>query len=455
MQSSPLQAPSDGENWPSKRLHIIVLSTFVGLLVLLLVAGLLALDLLRQLQSAERDLARSLKSRTESLTALVFSVHEYNDRIQQYLLADKNNRENFAQLSRDIETRLDKYPMIRSFEEEQLLNSLGAQMRAQEQIVMKIMALNAEDRRRKALEYMRDEVIPRQLQILQTRAKIALWNQQQLDESGKHQLEYFDLVRQKLKQFLVLALAAGILLASGSLAYMMRLERQARHGYREVARSRGELQQLSARLLDAQEEERRSISRELHDEVGQSLGMLLVDAGRLRAMLPPGLPGAQEHVDKIKGVAEKTLQTVRDLALLLRPSMLDDLGLVAALDWQGREVSRRSDAEVQVDAEGVSEQMPDEHKTVIYRVVQEALNNAARHSGAKNIGVKVRQDNGKISVEVADDGAGFDPVRTRGLGILGMDERVKRLGGTFAIDSKPGSGTIVRFDLPEAGEHRS
>jgi signal transduction histidine kinase len=235
----------------------------------------------------------------------------------------------------------------------------------------------------------------------------------------------------------------------------MRLERQARLGYHELARSRGELQQLSARLLDAQEEERRSISRELHDQVGQSLGMLLVDAGRLGAMLPPDLPGAQERVDKIKGVAEQTLQTVRDLALLLRPSMLDDLGLVAALDWLGREVSRTSDAEVQVDAEGISENIPDESMTVIYRVVQEALNNAARHSAAKNIRVQVRQDGGKISVEVTDDGAGFDPARTRGLGILGMEERVKRLGGTFTIESKPGSGTTLRFELPEAERRES
>jgi signal transduction histidine kinase len=165
-------------------------------------------------------------------------------------------------------------------------------------------------------------------------------------------------------------------------------------------------------------------------------------------MLPRGVPALREHVDKIKGVAEQTLQTVRDMALLLRPSMLDDLGLVAALEWQGREVSRRSDAEVQVDAEGVSEHLPDEHKTVIYRVVQEALNNAARHSAAKNVRVKVREDGGKIAVEVADDGTGFDPARTRGLGLLGMEERVKRLGGTFAVDSKPGSGTVIRFELP-------
>ena len=136
------------------------------------------------------------------------------------------------------------------------------------------------------------------------------------------------------------------------------------------------------------------------------------------------------------------------MALLLRPSMLDDLGLVAALDWQGREVSRRSDAEVQVDAEGVSAGLPDEYKTAIYRLVQEALHNAARHARANNIRVSVRQSGDRINVEVTDDGAGFDPQRTRGMGILGMEERAKRLGGTMSIESRPGAGTTLRFELP-------
>src|SRR5215831_5127528 len=120
MPSFTLQAPPADEDWPSKRLHIIVLTTFAGLLILLLVAGLLALDLLRQLQSAERELARSLSTRTEALSALVFSVHEYYDRIQQFLLEDKNARANFAQLSREIHSRMEKYPPARSFEEQQM-----------------------------------------------------------------------------------------------------------------------------------------------------------------------------------------------------------------------------------------------------------------------------------------------------------------------------------------------
>jgi signal transduction histidine kinase len=111
-------------------------------------------------------------------------------------------------------------------------------------------------------------------------------------------------------------------------------------------------------------------------------------------------------------------------------------------------VERRNEAEVEVVAEGVSGEMSDDYKTVIYRVVQEAMNNAARHSKAKNIRVSVRQNAGRISVVVTDDGVGFDPKRTRGMGILGMEERVKRLGGTFAIESQAGQGAALRFELP-------
>jgi signal transduction histidine kinase len=128
--------------------------------------------------------------------------------------------------------------------------------------------------------------------------------------------------------------------------------------------------------------------------------------------------------------------------------MLDDLGLVPALEWQAREISRRSDMEVDVHSEQVSEALPDEIKVCVYRLVQEALNNAASHASTKTAKVTVTQASDKINVEIADNGSGFDAVRSRGMGILGMEERVKRLGGTLTIDSGPGRGTTVKAELP-------
>ena len=128
--------------------------------------------------------------------------------------------------------------------------------------------------------------------------------------------------------------------------------------------------------------------------------------------------------------------------------MLDDLGLVPALQWQARETSRRSEMEVDVHAEELADDPPNEVKVCIYRVVQEALRNAATHTHAKNANVTLKRNGRGIVVEINDDGEGFQPERTRGMGILGMEERVRQLGGTFLIRSVPGKGTTVLAELP-------
>ncbi|MEP6508759.1 MAG: sensor histidine kinase [Gemmatimonadales bacterium] len=251
-----------------------------------------------------------------------------------------------------------------------------------------------------------------------------------------------------LTRALALGIARGLLLVIAGMAYIFRLERQTHRRYTELVQSQREMQQLSSRLVDAQEAERRSISRELHDEVGQALGALLVDLGRLSTSLSNDSPEVRQQVSNMKSVAERTVQAIRDISLLLRPSMLDDLGLVAALEWQGREVSRRSQIEVEVESDGVSDDLPDEYRICIYRLVQEALNNAVRHSGAKTGMVKIQQSTKGIQVRVTDDGRGFDIQRTRGLGILGMQERVKRLAGTLHVASTPLQGTTLTAELP-------
>jgi signal transduction histidine kinase len=128
--------------------------------------------------------------------------------------------------------------------------------------------------------------------------------------------------------------------------------------------------------------------------------------------------------------------------------MLDDLGLIPALEWQAREVSRRSGIHVKIIADTVADSLPDEMRTCIYRLVQEALQNVSRHSGAKTATVTVRQDAGALFLNVEDDGRGYDPKKTRGLGVLGMEERVRQLKGQFEVRSAPGKGTTLRVTLP-------
>jgi signal transduction histidine kinase len=229
---------------------------------------------------------------------------------------------------------------------------------------------------------------------------------------------------------------------------VQRLEREAKARYEEVEEAHGELRKLSSRLVTAQEEERRNLSRELHDEIGQSMSAMLVELGRLEAA--PDSETRGERLASVRRLAESSVGMVRNMALLLRPSMLDDLGLIAALRWQAREVTRRSGLKVKMAADDITEDLPDTYRTCLYRVVQEALNNCAQHSQATQVRVVVHRDQDGLQVTVQDDGIGFEPSREKGMGLLGMEERVERLGGRFSINSKPGSGTILRIQLPLA-----
>jgi signal transduction histidine kinase len=247
--------------------------------------------------------------------------------------------------------------------------------------------------------------------------------------------------------------ALGVILFGAALAWLsisrvQALERESDARYREVVTAREELHRLSTRLVSAQEEERRKLSRELHDEVGAAMAALLMEMGNLDSALPPGDTALHGRVQAVRKLAENNVGLVRNLSLLLRPPMLDDLGLVPALKWKAREVARRTGIKIRVDAEEVSEDLPDEHRTCVYRVVQEALHNATRHAGASHVTIQVRQEPARIRVLISDDGSGFEPRQEKGVGILGMEERVRNLGGKLHIESSPGHGARLTFELP-------
>jgi signal transduction histidine kinase len=229
------------------------------------------------------------------------------------------------------------------------------------------------------------------------------------------------------------------------------LEKVEEQRFQESFRAQTELKELSARLVDAQESERRSISMELHDEVGQSLTALLMEADRLAAFSQMDGIG-RESLEKIKKQAENVVSVVRNMSLLLRPSMLDDLGLVAALEWQLREVNKRTGIFVDLSEQHVSDDLPEEHKTCVYRVVQEALNNCSKHAHATRVRVVVRQEADRLTLHIQDDGIGFNAHRVRGLGLLGMSERVNHLNGTLTVESEEGRGTSLRVELPLIAE---
>ena len=217
-----------------------------------------------------------------------------------------------------------------------------------------------------------------------------------------------------------LTIGLGLLLAAFSMRKILALEAQTARNFSEISRARAELQQLSARLVEAQENERRSISRELHDEVGQALTGVLVEMANLSTLIRTA---EREEVAakavEIKRLMEASIIVVRNMALLLRPSMLDDLGLAPALQWQAREVSKRTGITVKVTADEIPEELPEDHKTCIYRVVQEALHNVVQHAGARNIRVTVRQEGERLLLSDRGRRQGLRPADRKGHGPAG------------------------------------
>ena len=206
-----------------------------------------------------------------------------------------------------------------------------------------------------------------------------------------------------------------------------------------------QMRELSQQLVNTQEEERKNLSRELHDHVAQVLTGLRMELGRIERVSPTVGP----LVAECKTLVDDMFRTVRNLALGLRPSMLDDFGLQAALQWQARDFMGRYAIDVALAIDGDVEALPDKHRTCVYRIVQEALTNSVRHAQPTRIKVAVAADGDQLQVRVSDNGRGLDPGQRRtGLGLRGIDERVQELHGTMTIASELGGGTVIGVCLP-------
>jgi signal transduction histidine kinase len=296
--------------------------------------------------------------------------------------------------------------------------------------------------------FLRREVLPRREAVLSIAQEIEALNTatlraQRAEITGK-QAE----LRRDLYNLLWRSLLLGAVVAITAVIRLRILERRSEEQRAVAEEAEGQMRQLSHQLVATQEEERKKLSRELHDHVGQVLTALRMELGRIDR-----LRGSDERVARAivecRQLVDNMVRTVRDLALGLRPSMLDDLGLQPALEWHVRDFRRRYGVAVELDVSGDLVHLPDQHRTCVYRVIQEALTNCVRHASATRIAVRVSGDSQRVEVAVVDDGVGLDPARRRaGLGLRGIEERVRDLDGTTIIQSAAGTGTIVMIRLP-------
>jgi signal transduction histidine kinase len=418
---------------------------FGGLLVCIVGAAAGTLQVLDRVRNSETQARRTFLGRLAALNLIRSRIYLSGTYVRDFFLAPdpvaaQAQASRLASLERETRAALDTYARSLEPAEREPFAVLRSEIEAYWRVLDATSTWSAQERSRR-YPFFYDELVPRRTAMMEVADRIAAVNEQGLNRSEEQLAASADNLRRSLILTFLVTLAGGLMLTVLTIGFTLRLER-------ELELRRLDSQELSARLLRAQENERRSLARELHDEVGQSLSAILLETDAAECSELPA--EIRAHLNSIRSLAEKTVNEVRDLALLLRPSMLDDLGLVPALNWQAREVSKRTGLNVEISAGAMTEDLADEHKTCIFRLVQEAVNNSVRHANARTVKVSVQRQGDHVVTNVQDDGAGFDARFVRGLGLLGMEERVRRLGGRLKIDSQGGRGTMITAELPVA-----
>jgi signal transduction histidine kinase len=217
-----------------------------------------------------------------------------------------------------------------------------------------------------------------------------------------------------------------------------------------VTEDRARVRRLAAQVLSVQDEERARVARELHDSTAQILAAIMLQLGV--AARESSSPALDERIATLRELAAEALEEVRSLSHTMHPRVLDDLGLAAALEWIARQTSDQESFDVEVVAEDGYPPIPAPLASVLYRVAQEALRNAARHASASRVEIFLRREPGRATLEVADDGRGFDVRRAEerrpGMGMFSMRERVGLVNGNLRVESAPGRGTRVVASVP-------
>lgn len=313
-----------------------------------------------------------------------------------------------------------------------------------------ILSWSASEKMARSYDFIRGSLIPRRQSVVSLAQELSALNAQNLElervfrERGQVRLQRF------ITNFMWTCLGLGFVIATLSIWRVSGLERQNMAEHQRAEQAQREQRRLAAKVMQAQEEERKRISLELHDALGQMASALGMELGRLETARHASPDQFHSAVTQVKQMNSDIVRAIRELATGLRPAMLDDLGLGPALRAHAREFSRRMGVPVDVRLDGEVERVPEPQRTSIYRIVQEALNNCGRHAHAKHAIVSLYGREDLVNVTIQDDGVGFDmEERSKsGLGLIGIRERVRDLAGSVKILSKPGHGTLIEVELP-------
>ena len=440
-----------------------------GLLLLVVVSVLTASNRaqeiytqLDQLNTHQRDLETKLRQ-------LRSDVHLSGIYIRDYLLDPEREhaptyRGRLAELRQNNVATVDELRALAKGrpDNEERLSSLDAKLDEYWQAFDPLFDWTLVEKISQSASFLRREVLPRREAVLAIASEIEELN------NANHAIQRAEVTRRhaefrsELFRLVWGSLALGLFVALTAVIRLRVLERRSENERAVAEEAEQLMRQLSQQLVAAQEEERKNLSRELHDHVGQMLTALRMEIGRIDRLRLSGdrvRPDASLETSPRSGIGgavaecrklvDDMVRTVRDLALGLRPSMLDDFGLQPALEWHVRDFGRRFGIPVELSVDGDLERLPEQHRTCVYRSVQEALTNCVRHSRASRIDVSVVRKGDGLTVTVADDGVGFNPAqRGGGLGLRGIEERVRDLHGILTIRSAAGAGTTLTMTVP-------
>ncbi len=370
------------------------------------------------------------------------------------------NRENMATYRRQLEqTYTDLDDLIREYEpvsnspaEREQFARLRTEVDGYRRSMLDVLASDRSAWLASARDVLSHRVTPRRDIVISMSEGVQAVNRAGYVEQQAQIAGIYQTVQRDLWQMLGLALVIGLAVAVLAVAYAGRLETRLRHQMsldEELAR---DLQDLSAKLVTVQEQERRHIARELHDEIGQALTAIKVELAYAQRTIE-ATTGPTALLTAARAITDGALHQVRDLSYLLHPAALDEFGLVSAIDAHMKSFAKRYGIVAELSHEGMEARLPSEIEAAAYRIVQEALNNVAKHAKAAECRVHLVRTADLLRITIEDNGAGFDPSAARspdrrGLGLVGIRERASHLKGSVTIDSSPGKGTRLSVELP-------
>lgn len=429
------------------------------LLGLMLVPALTALrrneQIYREIRASQEQFQQSQRA-FEALSQNVFTI---SITIREFLL-DTSPAAGRAYLSRlesnraQLQSNIVRLREILPPDESAVLDRLERELDAYWVSIVSIFGWTPNQRAERGAYFLREEQRPRRQSILAVAEELADLNSSLYEQQQRRTTESESRFREDLTRSVFFALLTGVFVSAAGILRIRWLERRAHEQHQQAQQTSEEMRKLSVQLRHVQEEERRTISRELHDEVGQKLTAMRMELGTLERLRTAGHSEFSASLAQLKDLTEQSLRMIRDIATGLRPSVLDDLGLGAALQKQAREFSKRTGIPVSVSIEGGLSSLADRQRTYIYRIVQETLTNCSKHAFARQISLHLLDRDAQIELTVTDDGIGFDPDKAAhsGLGLIGIEERVRELGGLIAVRSAPNHGTTICVTIPHLGK---